>query len=110
MKRTAKIRCLGYDQIQVTTFCNQKTFSLSQLRGKSLDLSTLVVSNKRSDFHLQIREGDGSISDPYVMYVYRKNYDSGGFEHAGAPLCIKETDDWQKPCKEGAYEATVWDG
>jgi len=103
MKRRAHVECLGFDRIRVTTFCQQKEFELGKLIGCHLDLITLKPVQDRGDFFLDVWEGNGTISEPYQLVAFRRNYDNGRLEDLEPWLNIKT-------CREATFEATIWDG
>jgi len=80
MNRRACIEFKGRNTITVTTFCNQKTFDLNTLNanGKALDLVTLKpcsindVNDDKVPFSAVIIGGDGSLENPYELYIYAR--------------------------------------
>jgi len=112
MKRKAHVECLGYDKIRITTFCQQKEFDLKKVASscRRIDLATLQSLQERGDFYLEVWEGNGSISEPYQLIAFRRNYDNGRIESLEPWVCIKDSGDRHIPFqREATFEATIWD-
>lgn len=105
MRLRVHVKFVGRDRVQVTKFSGQKTLNIKDFEGnkKAFDFDSFdFVRNdtKSTGFCLCNTSGDGTISDPYELIIYRKNYDIDQFERMGDKLDPKTN-------REATVESTI---
>ena len=85
MRLRVHIEFVGFDRIKITKFSGSKTINVKDLQNKWFDIDSFSLVDRygKTDFCVAHWDGDGSLSEPYELVIYKRNYDTSEMEEVG---------------------------
>ena len=102
MRLRVHVEFVGSDKVKVTKFSGSKTLQIADLSSyKLFDIDTFTITSSQNDtsFCLAFKSGTGTVTAPYEVDVYKRNYDTDRLEIAATVCCVGQ--------REVTVEATL---